>query len=280
MQTLRAVVTLSLLVCGTARAEVLERAAATGELRIAFRADAQPFSFLGSDGKAAGFSVELCRAVAREAAAALGRSTLTLVEVAVTGTDRLAAIEQGKADLLCEATTVTLERREQLDFSLLTFATGASLLYPADGPTTFEELAGRKVGVLAGSTTEGGLREALDAARIDAEVVTVPTHIDGIERLAGGDLAAYFGDGALLLYQLMQSPFRDRLRMSDKVLSFEPYALALPKGDDAFRLVVDRALAKLARSGEVMRLFEAAFGVGAQPSDLVRALWILNSIPD
>ena len=125
-----------------------------------------------------------------------------------------------------------------------TFATGATLLYPKDGASNFEQLAGQKVGVLAGSTTETGLKKALEAAKIDAIIVAVPTHRDGIERLASGELAAYFGDGAILLYQLMQSPFRERLLLADKVLSFEPYALALPKGDDAFRLVVDRALAR------------------------------------
>jgi ABC-type amino acid transport substrate-binding protein len=78
----------------------------------------------------------------------------------------------------------------------------------------------------------------------------------------------------------MQSPFRDRLRLSDKVLSFEPYALALPKGDGAFRLVVDRALARLSRTGEIVRLFQASFGTGATPSDLIKAMWILNGIPD
>ena len=63
-------------------------------------------------------------------------------------------------------------------------------------------------------------------------------------------------------------------------LSFEPYALALPHGDDAFRLVVDSTLAHISRSGQVGKLFEAAFGPGAQPSDLVRALWILNALPE
>jgi polar amino acid transport system substrate-binding protein/glutamate/aspartate transport system substrate-binding protein len=263
-----------------ASAGVLERARETGELRMAFRDDAQPFSFLNAEGKAAGFSVDLCRAVAKEAAAALGVTELRLIEVEVAAADRLDAVPEGRADLLCEATTVTFARRERMDFSLLIFATGATLLYPEDGVTSFEQLAGKKVGVLTGSTTETGLGEALAEAGIAAEVVPVASHTDGIERLAGGDLAVYFGDGAILLYHLLQSPFRDRLRLSDKVLSFEPYALGLPKGDDAFRLVVDRALARLSRSGEIGRLFEAGFGPGAAPSDLVRAMWRLNAIPD
>jgi ABC-type amino acid transport substrate-binding protein len=203
-----------------------------------------------------------------------------VVEVEVGTGDRLSAVPDGKADILCEATSVTFARRAAMDFSLLTFATGATLLYPVDGVAKFEDLAGKKVGVLAGSTTEAGLKKALATAGIAAEVVAVPSHTDGTQRLASGEFAAYFGDGAILLYHLMQSPFRDRLRLSDKVLSFEPYALGLPKGDDAFRLVADRALAKLSRSGEVARMFEASFGAGAKPSDLIKAMWILNSIPE
>jgi polar amino acid transport system substrate-binding protein/glutamate/aspartate transport system substrate-binding protein len=266
--------------CAAAEAGVLDRARETGELRLGYRADAQPFSFTNAEGRAAGYSVELCRVVGRETASQLGLPDLRLVEVLVTAADRLEAVPADRVDLLCEATTVTLARRATMDFSLLTFASGATLLYPADGLTEFEQLAGRKVGVLTGSTTEEGLRKALSEAKIEAELVPVASHTDGIERLASGEFAAYFGDGAILLYHLLQSPFRDRLKLSDKVLSFEPYALALPKGDDAFRLVVDRALARLARTREIGAVFQRTFGAEAKPSGLVQALWLLNSVPD
>ena len=280
---MRMIVAATVLACasiGGAHAGVLERAKETGELRIGYRTDAQPFSFKNSEGEAAGYSVDLCRAAVEEAAVELGVAELKVVEIAVTGADRLDAVTEGKVDLLCEATTLTMSRRADMDFSMPTFATGASLLYPKDGASNFEQLAGQKVGVLAGSTTETGLKKALEAAKIDAIIVAVPTHRDGIERLASGELAAYFGDGAILLYQLMQSPFRERLLLADKVLSFEPYALALPKGDDAFRLVVDRALARLSRTGQISAVFERNFGAGAKPSKLIEALWILDAVPE
>lgn len=263
-----------------AAAGVLDRAKQSGELRVAFRADARPFSFKDAQGVAQGYSVDLCRAVAREVAAATARPDLRVVEVEVTATDRLQAVQDGKADILCEATTVTLGRRATLDFSLPTFATGATLLYPAGGASSFEDLDGKKVGVLAGSTTEAGLQRALDRAGIGAQVVAVASHAQGIERLAKGEIAAYFGDGALLLYNLLRSPERDKLKMSDLALSFEPYALALPRGDGDFRLVADRALAKLSRTGEVAVLFERNFGSGAKPSPLIQAMWTLNNLPD
>jgi polar amino acid transport system substrate-binding protein/glutamate/aspartate transport system substrate-binding protein len=268
-------------VAAPAAAGVLDRARQSGELRMGYRADARPFSFKDGQGIAHGYSVDLCRAVATEAAAATGRPDLRLVEVEVTATDRLDAVQTGKVDILCEATTVTLSRRERMDFSLPTFATGATLLYAADGGASrFEDLAGKKVDVLAGSTTEAGLQRALERARIAAEVISVASYPEGIDRLAKGEITAFFGDGALLLYNLLQSPHKDRLKMSDLALSFEPYALALPKGEDDFRLAADRALAKLSRSGDVALLFERNFGSGAKPSPLVEAIWTLNNIPD
>lgn len=263
-----------------ATAGVLDRARETGELRVGYRPDAQPFSFKDAQGVARGYSVDLCRAVATEAAAAVTRPDLRVVEVEVSAQDRLDALTEGRVDLLCEATSVTLERRERMDFSLPTFATGATLLYPAGGATNFQELAGKKVGVLAGSTIEEGLREALAQAGIGAEVVPVPSHTEAMDRLVKGELAAYFGDGAILLYNLMQSPAKDQLRLADAVLSFEPYALALPKDDGAFRLVVDRALARLSRSKDIVALFERNFGAGAEPSELVEAIWVLNQLPE
>lgn len=269
-----------LLAATAAQAGALDRARETGELRMGFRADAPPFSYRGETGIASGYTVDLCRAVATEAAAATGRADLELVEVEVTAQDRFAALEEGRVDILCEATTATLSRRERMDFSLPTFASGATLLYPAGGATSFEELAGRKVGVLAGSTIAQDLPEALAQAGIAAEVVPVASHTEAFERVLAGELAAYFGDGAILLYNLLRSPQKDRLRLADRALTFEPYALALPKDDGAFRLVVDRALAELSRSGEVASLFERNFGTGAQPSELVRALWTLNALPE
>lgn len=268
------------LVSGAAAAGVLERAKETGELRIGYRTDAQPFSAKSEQGIAQGYSLDLCRAVARETAEAVARPDLRLVEVEVTVDDRFAAVRDGRVDLLCEATTMTLTRRAEVDFSLPTFATGATLAYRKDGPARFEDLAGQKVGVLGGTTTEAGLGAAFQKAGIAAELVEVQSHADGIARLAAGELAAYFGDGAILLYNLVQSPDKDRLRLADVVLSFEPYALALPKGDGDFRLMVDRTLARLARSGDVLSLFERNFGAGASPSELIKALWVLNQIPD
>src|SRR5262245_27753139 len=101
MRALGIATALLLLAATQGEAGVLDRAKETGELRIAFRADAEPFSYRNGQGQAAGYSVELCKAVARTLAQQVGKPALKLVEVEVSATDRLDTIVGGKADILC-----------------------------------------------------------------------------------------------------------------------------------------------------------------------------------
>ena len=133
-------------------------------IRIAYRDDAPPFSYKGKGGQPAGYMVDLCRAVAQKLAEQLKFPTLDVVFVPVTAVDRFDVIAQGKADLLCEPTTQTLSRRERVDFSIPTFVDGAGLMIRKDGPHSLAALAGKKIGVLAGTTTEQELRNSLKEA--------------------------------------------------------------------------------------------------------------------
>src|SRR5271169_1059507 len=133
---------------GAAFAGVLDRVHQSNVIRIAYRADAPPFSFKNSNGEPAGFMVELCQAVVRQLAQQLNLSTLKTSYVTVTAADRFEAIQQNKADLLCEPTSSNLSRRKLVDFSVATFVDGASLMITQDGPHDLQQLAGRKIGVL------------------------------------------------------------------------------------------------------------------------------------
>lgn len=264
---------LALSLAGPAEAGVLERVHETGRFVVGVRSDAAPFARIGTDGEPAGFSVELCRKVAGAVADAVGRPIEVEVRY-VSAADRFTRLAAGEVDLLCGPDTITLGRRAEIDFSIPTFVSGASLLYRADGPKRFEDLAGRKVGVLAGTTTEQLLARALESSRLAATIVTVADHEEGLRQLLAGELDAYFGDGAVLLYHWLASPGRERLKLSDRGLSVELYGLPVPKGDDDFRLLVDRTLAKLYRTGQIRRIFEASFGP-AEPGPLVEQLWLL-----
>src|SRR5271169_6490054 len=263
-----------------ASAGTIEKLRQDKTIRLAVRDDAPPFSFKDANGKPAGFMVDLCRAVAKHLAGELNLAELNIVYVPVTGTDRFEAIEQGKADLLCEPTSDTLSRREHVDFSIATFVDGASLLVLGDGPTDFGALAGKKVGVLSGTTTEQSLRDTLASANISAEVVAAKTHEDGLKMLDEGAVAAYFADRAILAYLASKSGEADKLRLANDYFSLEPYALALPRGDSDFRLAVDRALSRIYKSGEIAAVFANTFGAQMQPSDTLKTLYLVSALPE
>jgi polar amino acid transport system substrate-binding protein/glutamate/aspartate transport system substrate-binding protein len=264
-----------------AHAGTLDDVRKNKELRIAYREDAPPFSFKPQGGGApAGFIVDLCRAVASGLGKTIGVADLKVTYVSVTSTDRFEAITGGKADLLCEATTVTLQRRETLDFSIATFLDGASFVIGPNGPKDIARFAGQRVGVLGGTTTEEQLKRALAGAKIEAEIVLPKTHQEGIEALEKGTIAAYFADRGILTALLMAGGAATaNLQLADTYLSVEPYGLALRRGDEDFRLAVDRELSRIYRSGEIGTIFAATFGQGARPSPLLQSLYMVSALP-
>jgi ABC-type amino acid transport substrate-binding protein len=268
-----------LIVSQPAGAATLDRVRAAGVFKIGYRTDAPPFSYDSAIGEPAGYIVDLCREVAAAAKQELGLKDLKVEYVTVTAEDRFDAVKSGRVDLLCEATSVTLARRQLVDFSLMTFIDGASVMVRSDGPQSFKALAGHKIGVHAGTTTEDELRRTLVDLKVDAQVVPVADHADGVKRLASGELAAYFADRAILTYLLLGEGMPKNLRISKEYFTREPYALALARGDDDFRLLVDRALARLYRGGAINAIFARSFGK-AKASEILQALYAINALPE
>jgi ABC-type amino acid transport substrate-binding protein len=278
LDLLSAVVVLGLF-GANASAATLDRIKESGVIKIAYRADAPPYSYKNASDEPSGYTVDLCRAVSASLKDQMGLQNISIEYVPVTTENRFEMIQNGSADMLCGATTVTLSRRAMIDFSLPTFVDGASVVFRAGGPKNFEELAGKKIGVRAGTTTEESLRNTLKGLKIDAEVVAVSDHADGLKKLEANKISAYFGDQAILLFQMSKSESPEKLSLSKRFFSTEPYAIGLPRGDGDFRLAVDRAISRIYRTGAIGPIFGKNFG-GAKPSDVVKALYLISAMPE
>jgi polar amino acid transport system substrate-binding protein/glutamate/aspartate transport system substrate-binding protein len=264
---------------GIASAGVLDRIGQDKAIRIAYREDAPPFSYKDKIGEPVGFMVDLCREVAKKLADQLRLASLNVVYVPVTAADRFETIQQQKADLLCEPTSATLSRREIVDFSIPTFVDGASLMIRADGPHDLKGMAGKNIGVLGGTTTEQSLRDSLKAAGITSDIIPAKTHAEGVAMLDDGKISAYFADRSILVSPTKDSKAPGKLMLAENYLSVEPYALALPRGDEDFRLAVDRALSHIYRGGEIGTLFKRTFG-DANPGQVLGTLHLTAGLPD
>lgn len=259
----------------------LERIRATGTIRLGYRESSRPFSFLDEQGRPAGYSVDLCTHVAASVGRQLDLPRLQTTWVKVSVADRMDAVVNGAVDLECGSTTASLTRQERVDFSLATFVDGGSLLATdASAVKDVATLAGKRVAIIPGTTTETALRETLRRRLIAVTIVPVRDHAAGVAALDEGAADAYASDRSILIGVGRTSRRPEQLTLIDEFFSYEPYGLMLRRGDPAFRLAVNRGLAELYRSGEVVPVFEKWFGSIPTALPLIRAMYIINALPE
>ena len=266
------------LTAATAGAGTLDRIRDSGTFKIGYRSDAKPYSYRNENGQPAGFIVDLCMEVAAAVRTSVGGS-VRMEFVLVPASQRFESVRDGLVDILCDPSSVTLPRREMVDFSLPTFLDGAGVLHRIGKPVQrFEDLSGKRIGVLGGTTTEQMLRDSLDALGLRADVILAQDHNAGIDLLSSNQIDAYFADRAIVA-AILREGGRPGFQLSRQYFSYETYALALPRDDGAFRLLVDRTLARLYRSGRFSAIFARTFGQEPM-DDILKAMVLINSLPD
>jgi len=259
----------------------LEKIAKTGEILIGYRTDASPLSYENADGQPSGYSVDLCRRIAAAVKAHLGKD-IEAKFVRISPDERISAVANGKIDIECGSTTVTLSRQEQVDFTLPTFVTGGSVLSLADKHIQgMSDLSGKKVGVVQDTTTVEQLRNYVKENLIDASVVVVASRSEGMSQLDRGDIDAFASDQIVLIGQVIEASDPKRYSLSNETFSYEPYGLAVRRDDADFRLVANRAIAQLFRSGQHIQIYNKWIGrIGIRPSPMLAAMYQLNTIPE
>jgi ABC-type amino acid transport substrate-binding protein len=261
----------------------LKRIADAGEFRIGYVPDAPPMSFDDKDGNAVGYSIALCKFVATAVKKAAGLEEMSISYVPlVLPEERLSAVEDGAVDIECGASTVTLSRRERVDFSLMTFITGGAVLSLKESPIpSISDLEDKTIAVIKGTTTHATLREFSDVNELGFTLRIIETHAKGMELLDAGKIDGYATDRAMIVGQVLQSPNAASYTISSDVFSFEPHALMLTRGDTDFRLVVDRALASLYRTARIRRIYHDWFGRYGEPlTPIVEAMYEFQAVGD
>jgi glutamate/aspartate transport system substrate-binding protein len=250
-------------------------------IAVAYRTDALPFSFEDSDKKPAGYTVDLCRAVVGVIERQLGGAPLNVQWVPVTVQNRLSAVASGQADMECGATTVTLGRMKDVDFSSLTFVDGTGLLIKkTTGGNSLIDLANKKIGVIAGTSNERAINEALKAKVMTATVVPLKSRDEGLAQLESGAIDAFASDRILLLGLAEKAKEPGSLALMVDAISFEPYAIVLPRGDWALRLAVNSALAQIYKSSALPELYNRWFAQLGRPNSDLQVIYGLGALPE
>ncbi len=234
------------------------------KLTVGVRVDAPPFSYLkntkerdtgeGPLGPYDGFSVEICKKIIEKA-----RDPKTfnyhINVVEVTAQNRLPYLADGTIDILCGATTVTLERMRVADFSLFTFVSGVSVMYK-DAPVFKKEGkdAVIKIGYLKSTTSEkvdkdieNKVKSELgygDNVEIDCNNPRFD-HYKGVQALIDGEFNAYLADREILLALQKHYSNHPELVVSRTYFTIEPYAIGLNNKKPELRYLANSVLSEL-----------------------------------
>jgi polar amino acid transport system substrate-binding protein/glutamate/aspartate transport system substrate-binding protein len=250
-------------------------------LKLGYRADAAPFSFKDRDGSVRGYSVELCNRVAAAIQNELGLVRLKVEWTPLDAADRIDAVAKRRIDMECGTTTIALSRYEKVDFSVPIFVDGGSVLTASSSKySRLADLAGARIAIIPGTTTEVALRRALDVLQVKAELIAVKNGPEGLAQVVDGKVDGFASDRIVLVTLRDTSVDPSKLSLLDNDFSFEPYALVVPRDDPDFRLMVNRTLVGLYRSGDIDAIFYRWLGALGRPGPLLNSMFYLNTLPE
>lgn len=252
----------------------------TGEIRLGYRGSEPPMSFLDAEKKPAGYSIDVCDAIAEAVEKKIG-SDIKVTYVPVTAENRFEALTDNKIDILCGSTTKTLARAELVDFTQLIFVTGASLMMTGQNSARTDGFAGKKIGVLKNTTTVAALQGLLQETKTQAEIILFNTEDEGLKALRNKKIDAFSADQIVLIGMILAEQDPSEFVIDSNVFSFEPFALAVRRNDADFRLVADREISSLYRSKKILDIYEKWIGrqTGQSPM-LFQALIKLGATPE
>ena len=258
----------------------LQQIKKSGKVRIGYRESQPPMSFLDKDGAPAGYSIDICKEIVTEVGNKIG-ADVKVEYVPVTAEGRFKALDDNKIDILCGSTTKTLSRSEIVDFTQLTFVTGASLMTLQDNKAFESGLDGTKIGVAKGTTTAAELKKLFVETSTDAEIVLFDSTKESIDALRQKKIDAISSDQVVLIGIASEEQDRTNFVIKSMVFSFEPFALAVRRNDADFRLVADRVISNLSRSKKILEFYDKWIGkFTGQRLPIFDAMVQLNATPE
>ena len=278
-------------------ATTLERVKANGTLKLGYRTDARPFSFKDGSGNPAGYSIDLCNAVAEAVKAKTGVADLKVEWVPVSVDNQLQAVQQHEVDLLCAALTVTLSRREQVDFSQPIFPGGVGVVVRTDAPKRLKNILNGEATqytqtwkavalnilreqvftVVPGTTAEQWVKEKGQEFQVEFAVSPAASYEAGVQAVVDRKASAFFAERAILLDAVKTNKAAENLVVLDRQYTYERLALPIQYGDDDFRLLIDRALSKEFESAGYKGTYAKWFG---EPNEKSEVFFRWNSLPE
>jgi ABC-type amino acid transport substrate-binding protein len=278
-------VALALLAAGVTPAlaqqkSTLDKISETGTLTIGTRTGSPPFGYVNSKNEWVGFSIDLVDELIKPALEKKLGKPIKVEKKESTPPTRIPLLSSGAVDLVAETMTDTRTRRDSVDFSLTYFVTGAQFLVKKGSPIKgIKNIDGKRIASQQGSTNARIIRERAPKAILRE----FPDQPAAFQALVQGQVDAYTNDGIQLAGLKAKSANPAQWEIVGDFYSYEPYGMAMRKGDADFRNVVNNGLMEGIESGKFFDIYNKWFGPkGELPYPMagnVRSFMLLQVVP-
>ena len=251
----------------------------SGKIKIGFRKSQPPMSTLGKEGMPEGYSIDICKHIVTGVEDKIGKD-INAEYIPVTAAERFTALTDNKIDILCGSTTKTLSRSEIVDFTQLTFVTGASFM-TLKGTKLMNNFGGKKIGVVKGTTTFVSMKELFTETETDTEIILLNTTAEALNALKKEKIDAFAADQVVLIGLALSVDKPENFAILPTMFSYEPFALAVRRNDADFRLIADRVISKLYRTKKILPIYNKWFGkFSSTIPSAVEAMIQINATPE
>jgi polar amino acid transport system substrate-binding protein len=235
----------------------LEKIDRSATLVIGTRTGSPPFAYVNKSNEWVGFSIDLVEKAILPALHQKLNKQIKLEKKESAPQTRIPLLTSNAVDLIAETMTDTQSRRDQVDFSLTFFATGAQFLVKKGSPIKgLQSIAGKRVAAQQGSTNAKLIRERVP----NAKLLEFPDQPAAFQALAQGQVQAYTNDGIQLAGLRAKAPKPDDYALVGEFYSYEPYGMAMRKNDSDFRQAVNVGLMNAIASGLYFEIYDKWFG--------------------
>jgi glutamate/aspartate transport system substrate-binding protein len=237
------------------------------QLVVGYRENAFPFSFAQGKG-AAGYSIELCAPIIERIGQASSAKNLRVVYQAVEQERVVRLLKSGAIDLMCGNTSDTEARRKLVAFSPpIFFAAVRVLVRSSDKVGSLDQLAGKNLVVLGGTTARNALNTHAEKQGLKWKIANVLEHDAAMSQLSLRQADGYARDDVLLLNAVLNAKNPADFLLLPERLSTEPIAIVYRSGDPALQQLVDLSIVESMRSGKFSQTYDKWFIKQAPPAN-------------
>ncbi len=232
----------------------------SGVIVLGVRESSIPFSYLDNNQKPVGYSVDLCMKVVDSVKKRLKMPNLQVKMNPVRSHTRIPLMLNGTIDLECGSTTNTIERQQQVAFSVSPFITSVRMAVKANsGIKNLSDLDGKAVVTTRGTTSDRYIQQNEKGQKINVNNVYGQDHAESFLMLESGRAQAFVMDEVLLAGLIAQSKNPKNFAIVGPALSAEPYSLMMRKNDPQFKALVDNTLKNLMKTGQINTIYSKWF---------------------